>query len=870
VKFTRLSTICTVLLASVFVACEQPKPPIIIVIPQPTKGLQAEAVSSKSVQLDWANSQKLTFRLERQSDGAGIESVGVIEGASFTDSTLKPGETYTYRLMVLGATDLSGTLVSKPVTVPITDADEGPTVQGIHPVTLIPHKTTTILAGQKITFTAITTGDNSNNVRWESSGGTHSATHNRAVFSSDSEGAFTITAISQDDSSQHAAAQVQVRAGGLKNISLNATPNQFTLGETSTLELGFDGQGSYGTGVTFTVLPNSGSISSLGNNQYRFKPTVPGTYKITATSNLDASKTASLNLTVNSIEPDAILSGLKLTASANTVDLNQTSSLSLDFKGTGNFGRGVTWTTTPAGTVTGTGTAKEPYSFASGTPGLINIKATSTFDPSKSSSLNITVRAPYGGATSLGKWSDVITMPAPSVHLAVLPSGKVIFWEYDEKTPTSYRSRTYLWDAVNNGGFTQINNVQTALFCSGHSLLADGRLFAVGGTTITLPNGVLLGSRTTSFFDTNTQVWSPGPNLNVSRFYPSSLVLGNGDVLTLAGTNDTDGQSVLTPEVWQANSGLSTTDPLRFRHLTNAGFYQDYYPMAYQGANGKVFNLGPQKTMGWLDPNGSGSWQPTGDRNDPVTVSRTYGNGVMYDSGKIVLIGGADPPTATALKIDITGSTPITTQVGSMAFVRRQHNATVLPDGTVLVTGGTSGSGFNDPTQPVFAAELWNPATGQFKTLSSAKVPRVYHSIAALLPDGRVLSSGGSGSGSNGPAGVYPNGEIFSPPYLFNNDGTAAARPSITNAPGNIGYGSSFNVTTDSEDVGRFSLIRLSSVTHSTNFDQRFINMPFNRTGTQSTMTAPANGNLAPPGYYLLFALNAKGVPSVGKIMKLN
>lgn len=772
-KFFRLSSICTVLLASVFVACEQPKLPTVIVIPTPIKGLQAEAVSSKAVQLDWANSQKLTFRLERESVGAGIEAIGVIEGASFTDSSLKPGETYTYRLMVQGATDPSGTLVSKRVAVPITDADEGPTVQGIHPVRLIPHKAITLLTGQKITFMAVTTGDNSNNVRWESSGGTYSATRNRAVFSSGNEGVFTLTAISQDDSSQYAAAQVQVRAGGLQGLSLKATPNQFNLGETSTLELGFDGQGSYGTGVTFTVLPNSGKISSLGNNQYRFEPTVPGTYKI---------------------------------------------------------------------------------------------KATSTFDPSKSSSLNVTVQAPLVGTTSLGKWSDVITMPAPSVHLAVLPSGKVIFWEYDEKTPSSFRSRTYLWDVVNNGGFTQINNAQTALFCSGHSLLADGRLFAVGGTTITLPNGILLGSRTSSFFDTNTQVWSPGPNMNLSRFYPSSLVLGNGDVLALAGTNDTDGASVLTPEVWQANSSLSTTDPLRFRHLTNAGFYQDYYPMAYQGANGKVFNLGPQKTMGWLDASGSGSWQPTGDRNDPAIGSRTYGNGVMYDSGKIVLIGGADPPTATALKIDINGSTPSTTPVGSMAFARRQHNATVLPDGTVLVTGGTSSAGFNDPTDAVFAAELWNPATGQFKTLSSAKVPRVYHSIAALLPDGRVLSSGGSGSG----APVYANGEIFSPPYLFNNDGTPAARPSITNAPDSIGFGSSFSVTTEGEDVGRFSLIRLSSVTHSTNFDQRFINMPFNRNGTQSTMTAPANGNLAPPGYYLLFALNAKGVPSVGKILRLN
>ena len=235
-------------------------------------------------------------------------------------------------------------------------------------------------------------------------------------------------------------------------------------------------------------------------------------------------------------------------------------------------------------------------------------------------------------------------------------------------------------------------------------------------------------------------------------------------------------------------------------------------------------------------------------------------------AGKVVLIGGNDPPTATALTLDLNVATPGTTQIGSMAFARRQHNATVLPDGTVLVTGGTSSAGFNNPAHSVLAAELWNPSSGRFKTLSSAQKPRLYHSVAALLPDGRVISAGGSGSG----APVYKNAEIFSPPYLFNNDGTPATRPSITNAPGSIGFGSGFSVTTSNEDVSRFSLIRLSSVTHSTNFDQRFINMPFNRTGTQSSLTAPANGNLAPPGYYLLFALNAKGVPSIGKILKLN
>src|SRR4029434_6050512 len=138
---------------------------------------------------------------------------------------------------------------------------------------------------------------------------------------------------------------------------------------------------------------------------------------------------------------------------------------------------------------------------------------------------------------------------------------------------------------------------------------------------------------------------------------------------------------------------------------------------------------------------------------------------------------------ATAEKIDLNLPTPTWQPAGTMASARRQLNATVLPDGTVLVTGGSSAAGFNNASGAVYTAERWDPAQpvqSAFTTLASATRYRGYHSIALLLPDGRVLSSGGDNE---------PNAEVFSPPYLFKGD-----RPAVTVSPSEIRYGETFVV----------------------------------------------------------------------------
>jgi hypothetical protein len=192
-----------------------------------------------------------------------------------------------------------------------------------------------------------------------------------------------------------------------------------------------------------------------------------------------------------------------------------------------------------------------------------------------------------------------------------------------------------------------------------------------------------------------------------------------------------------------------------------------------------------------------------------------------------------------------------------MSIARRQFNLTLLPDGKGLASGGSGGFGFDNQNSPVYAAEMWDPATGKWSTMDSITVYRGYHSTALLLPDGRVLSAGGEQTGASA--------EIYSPPYLFK-----GARPSITSAPSSVKYGQVFQVATpDAANISQVTWIRLSSVTHSFNQNQRLNHLQFAQTTGGLNITAPANANLAPPGHYMLFLVNGNGVPSVARIVQI-
>jgi hypothetical protein len=474
---------------------------------------------------------------------------------------------------------------------------------------------------------------------------------------------------------------------------------------------------------------------------------------------------------------------------------------------------------------------------------------------------------PSDPRATTGEWSPLAVWPDVAIHLHLLPDGKVLSYSDDDHidfatkgTRAAGKTRSFIVTIPIGANpslatWWEAPNTRTNLFCSGHSYLPDGRLLIMGGH-----DGVDHdGSAHTTIFDwRDTMPWDYNqPSMSGGRWYPTAVTMANGEVLVVSG-EETHGNVNRLPEVWQTNSGGG------WRPLTTAVAWFPNYPFLHAAPNGRVFNAGPTPKSYYLDTRSTGFWSEFGTHI--FQAYRDYGSSVMYLPGKVLVVGGGDPPTPTAEVIDLNAASPAWRSVASMSVARRHLNATILADGTVLVTGGTSAAGSNNAAGAVYHAELWDPATEQWRTLaSSTGAPRLYHSAAILLQDGRVLSAGGGRPAATGSAD-QENAEIFSPPYLFK-----GTRPTISSAPtASVAYGQTFFLgTPDAANIAKVTLVRLSSATHALNMNQRFNGLQFAAASGGLNVVAPAGATLAPPGHYLLFIINSQGVPSVARTIQL-
>jgi Domain of unknown function (DUF1929)/Glyoxal oxidase N-terminus len=400
------------------------------------------------------------------------------------------------------------------------------------------------------------------------------------------------------------------------------------------------------------------------------------------------------------------------------------------------------------------------------------------------------------------------------------------------------------------------NTTSTDIFCSGQSVIAaSGEVIMTGGA-VTIGGQRNFSNHQTTIFNPQTNEISAAEPMLYARWYPTTVALASGEILVLGGRQDkSPAVAVPTPEVYHQGSGWRTL----WGATSDAAFgtVAWYYPRAFQAPGGAVFVLGNDGKTFYLDPAGNGTitrlaqTTPIGNATLPT---------VMFAPGELLSVRSQNVIVA-----DLNGPQPTVTPTANISQLRKWSNATVLADGKVLVTGGSAVA--NQLTGVAYAAEIWDPVTGRWTLGANAVKPRLYHSTALLLPDGSVLTAGG---GAPGPVKNL-NAEIYYPSYLYDAFGQPAVRPSLVVAPGllQLHLDQQFAVTVGSGDpIGRVTLIRTGSVTHSFDPDQRFLELGFAQAGQTLTITLPTTDpNVVLPGYHMLFVFDQVGVPSIAAIV---
>ena len=465
-------------------------------------------------------------------------------------------------------------------------------------------------------------------------------------------------------------------------------------------------------------------------------------------------------------------------------------------------------------------------------------------------------------AGTKGMWGPLAAWPLISVHAVLMPDGRVLsYGSRNDGLQTAYFEAD-LWDAnaeLAAGHQTFANSSQTDIFCGSQLLLPPQNasttpsVFMAGGDNWTGTSTTNSGNNNSNVFSTGAGVVR-GSNMNRARWYSTSTMLINGEVLIHGGSGGTD-----RPEV------RGSTGSFRLLSGADTTGLHFMYPRNFVMPDGRLFGYDSNGAMYFVDAAGTGSLTRAG--NFAGQYGSADASAAMFRPGRILQFGGN---SNGAIVIDVGSGNPVVTPTQSMRSQRRLATATLLADGTVLATGGSPT--WNSRTNAELAAEIWNPQSGQWTVGALAARARLYHSNALLLPDATVLVTGGGalGGATPKPADQELNAQIYYPPYLFTAAGQRAARPEISVAPNWLEIGKTFSITTaGSGTLARVALVKTGSATHNWNMEQRFMDLAFVANGNTLAVQAPARAGEATPGYYMLFVINTAGVPSNAHMVRV-
>lgn len=512
-------------------------------------------------------------------------------------------------------------------------------------------------------------------------------------------------------------------------------------------------------------------------------------------------------------------------------------------------------------------------------------------------------RETAGEPSRVGKWTQKpVEIPNHAIHAVLMPTGKVLFWGYPPHAAPN-EGEASIWDPSlgdGPGAYTRVDPplidpdgsgpqgpVPAPIYCSGQSLLPSGRILVTGGNR-TWPNGQDLtsytGLDTTFEFDPWTETWVRGPDMEAGRWYPSQVAMADGRTAILGGYDDVAPGGARNPvlETYEKDPGAQGAAGASIAQHTAADRLVEPYPNLFSLPDGNVLlagaDIGDSGVLHTDAPGGELRWSDL-DRN---TFHRIGGTAVMEPSGprgswEALQIGGYTTPyegfrpaSRTAESIDASAPLPEWKAQQRLRVGRSYHNTVLLPDGEMVTVGGAAGfsdENGNYETRDKLVRrriELRDPRTGRWRLGPAQLEDRTYHSTALLLPDGRVWSAGDDVHGPevvNGESEV-DTAEIYSPPYLFK-----GARPRIGKLPAQLGWGDAFNIRErGGPRVARAALVAPEATTHANDNGQRMIRLRVRRGGPRSVRSRiPARPGVAPPGWYMLFAMSRAGVPAMAR-----
>jgi hypothetical protein len=437
-----------------------------------------------------------------------------------------------------------------------------------------------------------------------------------------------------------------------------------------------------------------------------------------------------------------------------------------------------------------------------------------------------------------------------AVHAVLMHSGRVLFFAGSGNNVPRHNAhdmRSVVWDY--QAGTYHIPTTPDDVFCAGQTVLPDGKVLVAGGTQQYDP---FIGLRSSWLFDPTLEEWLRVGDMTWGRWYPTLVTLGDGRVIAVSGISQAS-------EIFSPATGWSTLP-----HGTDLPLY----PHLLVLDDGKMFFTGGQLGAAVIDAR---KITPLTAAESVVPGLRDQGNrdeafSVLLPPAqdqKVMVLGGGGPAHATNRTdiVNLETAAPHYVPGPDLAHARGLHTCVILPDRTVLVSGG----GYRGETRSdaVHEAEIYNPATNSFRSAGTQLVSRLYHSIALLLPDGRVITAGSNPDRGDDELRL----ELYHPSYLFR-----GPRPFIQACPHEWNYGGEVAIhSPQATQIRWVHLIRPMAVTHSDDTSQRLVDLPIkHRDVCHLHVTVTDNPNLAPPGWYLLFLCDEEGVPSVAEWIHLD